>query len=194
MNIRKILEKISKAPFIRDNGWVFMPLFYLSLILIAVGFYNTINHSIHYSFYNNGSIDGVPINEASGADSSLYKVSFADSAEYITVSNLLRVKNHNLYLRKSKLQDLKNVYSFYSEGSNEKVKAVGYFAYDNFDCKKMRAISISNLGRHHMVTVNNGISESLSWESHDYNFIFLNKFLSDGIKLKNSCTYIVSSK
>ena len=74
MNIRKILEKISKAPFIRDNGWVFMPLFYLSLILIVVGFYNTINHSIHYSFYNNGSIDGVPINEASGADSSLYKV------------------------------------------------------------------------------------------------------------------------
>lgn len=194
MNIRKILAKFSQIPFFRDNGWLFMPLFYLSLIVIVVGIYYSINNSNHYSSYNNGSIDGVLINKTPSIDLSIYKISFEDSSEYITVSNLLGVKDFKLHIRKSKLQDLKNVYSFYSEGSNKKTKAVGYFGYGNLDCKKMRAISLSNLGKHHMVTVDNGISESLSWESDDYNFIFLNKFLSDGIELKSSCTYVVSSK
>ena len=186
--------KIQEIPFFRDNGWILMPIFYLGLIAVSIGIYLDINASHHNSDYNVASIDGVAINDIENKQNPLYKVLDSSSSEYLEVSTLLDEKSLNLKVRETKLQDLTNLTSFYSSNTEGYIKGVGYLGYSEDDCLKLKAISISKLGTHSMLKVDNGISESLTWESDDFNHVFLNKYLSDGIGLKNSCIYIVSNK
>ena len=72
--------------------------------------------------------------------------------------------------------------------------SVGYFGYNEDDCNKLKAISISKLGTHSISKVDNGISETLTWKSDDFNYVFVNKYLSDGIQLGNFCSYIAFNK
>ncbi|NSW88762.1 hypothetical protein CL651_003325 [bacterium] len=183
-----------KIPFLRDNGWIFMPIFYLGLIGIIVAIYFVINESHHNTYYNNGSVDGVSINSDFNTEKPSYIKFSSDTNEYVVISKLLDAKNFNLQVKKTNLQDLNNVSSFYSGNLEGTIGSVGYFAYNDIDCNKMRAISISNLGKHHMVSSDSGVSQSLSWESDDYRFSFINKYLSNGIELESFCTYIVSNK
>ena len=91
------------------------------------------------------------------------------------------------------LQNLNEISSFYST-LNNKVVSIGYISHNQEDCKKLKAISISRLGTHHMNTVDNNISEILIWNSKQFQYAFVNKFLSNGIDIKNICSYVVSSK
>ena len=107
---------------------------------------------------------------------------------------MLEEKGFVLQAKKTQLQDLDKPYSFYSASSDGNVKSLGYFGYSESDCIKLRAISVSNLGKHHMSINDNGISEILSWESSDYSFIYTNKYLSDGIEINSFCSYVVSGR
>ena len=49
-------------------------------------------------------------------------------------------------------------------------------------------------GEYSISKVDNGISETLTWKSDDFNYVFLNKYLSDGIQLENFCSYIAFNK
>lgn len=201
MDINTKLEDIAKkwnilkrkVPFLRDNGWIFMPIFYLGLIVIVVGTFFVLNKSHYNTEYNVGSVDGISVNENFQIDKPLYKNYLSNTKEYEAVSSLLEVSNFYLLVKDTNLQDLEEVSSFYS-GKEGLIESVGYFGYSENDCKIMKAISISNLGKHHMNVKDNGITQSLSWESNNYKFVFLNNYLSDGINLKSFCTYIVSNK
>jgi hypothetical protein len=186
--------KINEIPFFRDNGWIFMPIAYLALIALIILIYFNINSSHHNSSYNVGSVDDVTINEIVTEKKAIYKFSETTSREYLQVSNVVNTKNIDLLIRETNLQDLKNPFSFYLINSEGSVRSVGYFGYNEDDCNKLKAISISKLGTHSISKVDNGISETLTWKSDDFNYVFVNKYLSDGIQLGNFCSYIAFNK
>lgn len=202
MSIEKKLEDIAKKwnivrrkiPFLRDNGWIFMPIFYLGLIGLIVGIYFVINESHHNTSYNSASIDGVSVNGNFSGEEPSYTEFSSSTDEYVIISKNLQVQNFNLQVKKTNLQDLDDVSSFYSGQFEGLVGSVGYFAYNDIDCNKLKAISISNLGKHHMISADSGISQSLLWESDDFKFIFINNYLSNGIQLESFCAYMVSNK
>jgi len=171
-----------------------MPIFYLGLIIAMISIFFIINESQHETTYNHSDIDGVTLNQSFSQENSLYKQASIDSIEYLTISDLLEEKGFVLQAKKTQLQDLDKPYSFYSASPDGNVKSLGYFGYSESDCIKLRAISVSNLGKHHMSINDNGISEILSWESSDYSFIYTNKYLSDGIEINSFCSYVVSGR
>ncbi|MDG2445431.1 MAG: hypothetical protein P8M64_01015 [Thermodesulfobacteriota bacteirum] len=185
--------EINKIPFLRDSGWIFGPVLYLLLILVSIIIFYYSNANQHYVDYTNNEIDGVSLNKEFTDKNLVYKAFALDSNEYLVVSDATKLENFNLNAKKSNLQNLNEISSFYST-LNNKVVSIGYISHNQEDCKKLKAISISRLGTHHMNTVDNNISEILIWNSKQFQYAFVNKFLSNGIDIKNICSYVVSSK
>ena len=118
-----------------------------------------------------------------------------DSKEFAIISKIINMKSFKL-ARDSELSLLQNanVAGIYAFNSDYKILALGYMSNNAEDCRKLRAITISKLGKHLMLIEDSSLSEQLSWKSQDNLYTFFNQFSSDGIDLESVCGYMISSK
>ena len=179
--------------FLRDNKWVFVPIAYFLLLFLLSMLFLSMQSSHEHVDFEQDRIDGIALGTDFVVDNNTNLYS-SQSDEYSIVSTVLGSNDFQLGSNKSLLQNLSNVSSLYAVNSNNKIIGIGYIASNIDDCKKLRAISISNLGKHYMSREDRSISETISWTSKKNKFTFFNQFLSNGTQLGNVCTYLISNR
>ena len=184
----------NKIPFIRDNKWIITPVVYVSFLAILSILFLYKNASHEYVDYNQKVILGLELNQKHPEIAEKLKYPL-DSKEFAIISKIINIKSFKL-ARDSELSLLQNanVAGIYAFNSEYKILALGYMSNNAEDCRKLRAITISKLGKHLMLIEDSSLSEQLSWKSQDNLYTFFNQFSSDGIDLESVCGYMISSK
>jgi len=185
---------IDKIPFLRDNKWTITPILYFLLLLSASILFLSINTSHEYVGSKQNEIDGIVLNTQFIGDTDILNIYSSQSREYIIISKILGSNNFRLNSKKSSLQNLSSVSSLYVLNRDDKVIGIGYIASNDDDCRKLRAISISQLGERYMSREDDSLSEKISWKSKKSKFTFFNQFSAQGIQLDNICTYLISNR
>ena len=184
---------INANSFLRDNKWILVPTSYFLLLFFVSIVFLSINSSHEHVNFEQDEIDGIALGAEFLVDTNTNLYS-SQSDEYSIVSTVLGSNDFQLGSNTSLLQNLSNVSSLYAVNHDNKVVGIGYIASNVDDCKKLRAISISNLGKHYMSREDRSVSETISWTSKKNKFTFFNQFLSNGTQLGNVCTYLISNR
>ena len=185
---------LNKVPFIRDNKWLLTPILYVSVLVLFSVLFLYKNSQNNYVDYDEDSILGIELHMRYPEINEKLKYK-SDSKEFALISRILNKKDFQL-ARDSELSLLQNanVAGIYAFNSEYKILALGYMSNNAEDCRKLRAITISKLGKHLMLIEDSSLSEQLSWKSQDNLYTFFNQFSSDGIDLESVCGYMISSK
>ena len=184
---------LNKVPFIRDNKWLLTPILYVSVLVLFSVLFLYKNSQNNYVDYDEDSILGIELHMRYPEINEKLKYK-PDSKEFALISRILNKKDFQL-ARDSELSLLQNanVAGFYVFNSDYKMLAIGYMSNNGTDCKKLRAITISKLGKHDMASKDDSLSEKLSWKSEMNNYTFFNQFSSQGVQLGRICGYMISS-
>ena len=185
---------INEVPFLRDNRWTITPILYFLLLISVSILFLSINISHEYVDSKQNEIDGIVLNAQFTNDADIFNIHSPQSHEYIIIAKILSSNNFRLNSKKSSLQNLSSVLSLSVLDQHNKVIGIGYIASNSDDCRKLRAISISKLGEHHMFREDDSLNEKISWKSKKNKFTFFNQFSSHGIQLDNICTYLISNR